>query len=582
MEGRFKQEKFNAAIGRIGKDYFGSSKLAPPGDVWQIPADPEGKYVSLVDAGTLAITDSRKAMTELLALARGQNKDGLPKGMRALLDALRKEQIGVVVADVDLLLNDLVRFLKGDVAKSLKADDAVGKFIVTQGADAIQKYASDLSSAGLGLSLREDDIRLQLAVDAKKPATAKELHAQIQGGSFWGALALKASNDQLAQRLANILLRQRVTLKETTLVTQTEVPYDFVKLVAKGPWLVLLSKDFAPADAPAANAALAQTAMDAVSTRITSIPLWTLPARDKTKPLPAGTFDVLEVRDVAYKSGLADPIRHRLDMYLPRDKKDFPVVVLVHGGAWTIGDNRSGGLYPCVGQFLASQGIGVVMPNYRLFPGVKHPDQARDVARAVAWTHANIGKHGGDPRRLFLAGHSAGGHLVTLLAADDSYLDAAGMKSTDIKGVIAISGVYKIPPGEMRLALGGAGSRALRPDQMWPLRGDSPPSFKYHLPGLPTHVNLFAPVFGDTPRACALASPLTHVHKGMPPLLLLSAEHDLPTLPEMAGEFQQALQRQGCEVRLLKIAKRNHNSLMFSAIRPDDPTARAMLEFIRK
>jgi acetyl esterase/lipase len=582
LEGRFKQEKFKAAIQQLGKDYFGSVKLRPPGAIWQIPNAPDGAYFSLVDARTLAITDSRKAMDILLALARGQKKGGLPKEMQSLLESTRKEQLGVVVADVDLLLHDLARFLKGEVAKAVKADNPVGKFIVTQGADAIQKHASDISAGGLGLSFGTDDFRLRLALDAKSPAIATELHAQIQGGSFWGALALKASDNELAQGLGSILARQSVALKETTVITQTEVPYAFVKRVATGPRLMMLSKDFAPADAPAANAPLTQTAMDALSTRITSIPLWTLPARDQTKPLPAGTFDVLEVRDVAYKSGLADPVRHRLDMYLPKDKKDFPVVVLVHGGSWAMGDNRSAGLYSSVGQFLASQGIGAVLPNYRLYPSVKHPEHAKDVARAVAWTHANIGKHGGDPRRLFLAGHSAGGHLVALLAADESYLRAAGMKTADIKGVIAISGVYNISPGAIRLSLGGPGARALRPEQMWPLRGDSPPSFKYRLPGLPTHLNLFGAVFGDMPRECALASPVTHVHKGMPPLLLLAAEHDLPTLPEMASEFQQALLRQGCEVRLLKMAKRNHNSLMFSVIRPDDPAARAILEFIRK
>jgi acetyl esterase/lipase len=577
VEGRFRQEKFKPAIQQIGKDYFGSVKLSPPGDVWQIPNTPDGTFVSLVDARTLAITGARKTMDEVLALAGGKKKDGLPNGMQALLDSVRKEQAGVVVADVDLLLSDLGRFLKQEVAKSIKADDAVGKFIVTQGADWIQKHADNIAAAGLGLSFREDHFRLQLAVDAKKPALAKDLHAQIQQGNFWGALALKVSDSEIAKELAIILIRQRVTVKETSVITQTEVPYDFVKLVTKGPWPVLLSKDFA-ADPPAPKAALAQTAADVLATRVTSIPLWTLPARDKTKP----THDVLEMRDIAYKSGLADPVRHRLDMYLPKDKKDFPVLVLVHGGSWTMGDNRSAGLYSSVGQFLASQGIGVVMPNYRLYPTVKHPEQAKDVARAVAWTHANIGKHGGDPKRLFLAGHSAGGHLVALLATDASYLKSAGMKTADIKGVIAISGVYNIPPGEIRFALGGSGPRALGFEQMWPMRGDSSPSFKHLLPGLPVHLNMFAPIFGDTPRECALASPLTHVHKGMPPLLILVAQHDLPTLPAMADKFQQALAKKGCEVRLLTLAKRNHNSLMFSAIRPDDPAARAMLEFIRK
>lgn len=570
LEGRFKQEKFKAAIPQIGTDYFGSFKLTPPGEVWQIPADPDGWHVSMVDARTLAITDSKNTMHGLLAMARGKQKEGLPPGIRTLLDSVRKEQVGVVLADVDLLLNDLVRFLKSEVVKSVRADDAVGKFIVTQGVDAIQKCASEISSVGLGSSFREDGFRLQLGLDVRMPTIAKGLHAQIQRSTFWSALALKAGDNEFVQGLANILARQRIALKETTIITQTEIPYDFVKLVANGPDL---------------NAALAQTAMDALSTRITSIPLWTLPTGDKTKAPPTATFDVLEVRDVAYKSGLADPFRHRLDMYLPKDKKNFPVVVLVHGGSWTMGDNRCCGLYSSVGQFLASQGIGVVMPNYRLSPAVKHPEHAKDIARAVAWTRANIGKHGGDPQRLYLAGHSAGGHLVALLGTDETYLRAAGMKTADIKGVIAISGVYRIPLGETWFSIGGSGSRAARFEQVFPFRGDTPPTFKNQLaflPGVPVQSEIFAPVFGNTPRECDLASPVAHVRKGIPPVLILVAEHDLPSLSEMASEFHQALLRHGCEVKLLKIAKRNHHSLMFSVIRRDDPAAHAIVQFIRK
>ncbi len=180
------------------------------------------------------------------------------------------------------------------------------------------------------------------------------------------------------------------------------------------------------------------------------------------------------------------------------------MLVLVHGGAWAIGDNRCCGLYSSVGQFLASQGIGVVMPNYRLSPGVKHPEHARDVALATAWTHANIARHGGDPNRLYLAGHSAGGHLVALLAADERYLRTAGMKTTDVKGVIAISGVYNVPPGPMRFSLGGSGPRAMRLEHMMPIRGDSDPSFKYQLPGVTVQLNLYAPAFGDTERECVI------------------------------------------------------------------------------
>src|SRR5262249_372921 len=132
---------------------------------------------------------------------------------------------------------------------------------------------------------------------------------------------------------------------------------------------------------------------------------------------PAGACQVEQIRDVRYYDGPhADAVRHKLDIYLPKGRKDFPVVMLVHGGAWMVGDNRCCGLYPSVGEYLASQGIAAVLPNYRLSPGVRHPEHVKDVARAFAWARAHIGRYGGDPNQIFLLRHSPGGHLVSPLS----------------------------------------------------------------------------------------------------------------------------------------------------------------------
>jgi acetyl esterase/lipase len=294
------------------------------------------------------------------------------------------------------------------------------------------------------------------------------------------------------------------------------------------------------------------------------------------------TCEVAQVRNVAYYSGPgADDRRHRLDLFLPRGRHGYPVVVLVHGGAWMLGDKSCCGLYSAVGDFLASQGVGVVLPNYRLSPGVKHPEHIKDVARAVAWTKRHIADHGGDPDRLFLAGHSAGGHLVALLATDDSYLKAEGLSLGDLKGVIAVSGVYRIPAGKFDTTLGGATPLAFRVDEVAPLRGDGDDGGKpWTRSGLPLSVNVFGPAFGDDPAVRAAASPINHVSPGLPPFLLLNAENDLPTLPDMAKDFADALRKAGAEVRQTTVRGRNHNSVMFRAIERDDPAAAAILEFV--
>ena len=115
---------------------------------------------------------------------------------------------------------------------------------------------------------------------------------------------------------------------------------------------------------------------------LSSLPLWTVPT-----PSEPSAIEIEEVQDIAYYTGSdADDFRHRLDLYLPKGIQNFPVVVLVHGGAWGSGDKCQYGLFSSVGRFLAQQGIGAVLPNYRISPDVKHPEHVRDVARAVAWT----------------------------------------------------------------------------------------------------------------------------------------------------------------------------------------------------
>src|SRR5262249_4670874 len=150
------------------------------------------------------------------------------------------------------------------------------------------------------------------------------------------------------------------------------------------------------------------------------------------------------IKDVPYYEGKdADAVRHKLDLYLPKGHKNYPVLFFVHGGAWRSGKKE---LYAPLGNLIARHGIGCVVINYRLSPSVQHPAHIQDVARAFAWTQRHIGKHGGRADQLFISGHSAGGHLVALLATAPSYLKGEKLELSHIKGVIALSGVYTIPP----------------------------------------------------------------------------------------------------------------------------------------
>ena len=258
----------------------------------------------------------------------------------------------------------------------------------------------------------------------------------------------------------------------------------------------------------------------------------------KAAPRTGSPFEVAVTKDIAYHDGKdADPVRHKLDLYLPKGHKDYPVLLFVHGGGWRNGDKKH---FEKLGEVFAGKGIGTVVIGYRLTPQVQHPAHVQDVARAVAWTHQNIGKHGGRPDQIFVSGHSAGGHLVALLATDESYLKAQKLSLKDIKGAIPISGVYEIAPGR------------------------------------------WSGAFGKDAEDCKQASPLSHVKEHLPPFLILYAEKDGKGFDQMAEDFGQALRKKQCEAASIKFNDRTHGSIVANIPNQGDPTTQAMLAFIAK
>jgi acetyl esterase/lipase len=160
--------------------------------------------------------------------------------------------------------------------------------------------------------------------------------------------------------------------------------------------------------------------------------------------LPARFSDVSVTRDIAYSA--ADPAR-TLDIYTPGAAAagPLPVIVFLYGGRWTFGRKAQ---YAFVATRLAQQGFIVAVPDYRKYPSVKFPAFVEDGAEAVAWLHDNAAAHGGDPERLFLAGHSAGAHIGALIAADPSYLRKFGKSRSVVTAFAGLAGPYAFTPDE--------------------------------------------------------------------------------------------------------------------------------------
>lgn len=122
------------------------------------------------------------------------------------------------------------------------------------------------------------------------------------------------------------------------------------------------------------------------------------------------------VRDVAYGN---DP-RQRFDVYAPADAAHAPVIFLVHGGAWAFGDKAARGVIENKVARWVSRGFIVISTNYRMLPDAAPLQQAQDVAKALALAQRRAAEWAGSAREFILMGHSAGAHLVALLAADPS------------------------------------------------------------------------------------------------------------------------------------------------------------------
>jgi acetyl esterase/lipase len=145
------------------------------------------------------------------------------------------------------------------------------------------------------------------------------------------------------------------------------------------------------------------------------------------------------VRDLTFdaKTGL------KLDVYTPPGADKAPVVVFFFPGRWSKGDKAD---YFFVARGLTSRGIVAVLPNYRLYPGVRFPSFVEDAAQAMKWARLHVADYGGDPDRIFVMGHSSGAHLAAMIALAPEFLAGVGEDRRWLRGMIGLAGAYDFLP----------------------------------------------------------------------------------------------------------------------------------------
>ncbi len=258
-------------------------------------------------------------------------------------------------------------------------------------------------------------------------------------------------------------------------------------------------------------------------------------------------------KDVAYVPTAApdfDRARHVLDVYSPRKAAaaaaGYPVVLFIHGGSWTSGSKN---LYTFIGRRLARQGVVAVVINYRLAPAVRVPDQAADCARALAWTVGHIARYGGDPARVFVMGHSAGGGLAALLTTDDALLARHGLPRNPVRGAILDD-----PAGlDMYSYL-----REMR------YEGDA----QYLVP------------FGPDPAGWKEVSPIYQIRPGLPPFLFYIGGETYPSISGSAGRFRDKLKATGQPAPYTIIPGRHHVAMVLQLYWQHNVIYQGLLKFV--
>jgi acetyl esterase/lipase len=247
--------------------------------------------------------------------------------------------------------------------------------------------------------------------------------------------------------------------------------------------------------------------------------------------------------DISYRAGAQSDYereRCKLDLYVPA-ATGFPTLVWFHGGGLKTGDADLP-FTAKIAQSLADEGIGFVVVRYRYSPRVTYPAYVEDAAAAFAWTVKHIAAHGGDPRRVFMGGHSAGGYLATLAGLDGRYLQAHGLGLDSVAGLIPVS-------GQMLTHYTVREERGLQ---------------KYN-------------VISDA------AAPVYHSRPDTPPLLVLYADKDMATRMEENVYFVSTMKAAGNKgVRGVLVKERDHGSIARNLSNPDDPGRLAVLQFIKE
>lgn len=263
---------------------------------------------------------------------------------------------------------------------------------------------------------------------------------------------------------------------------------------------------------------------------------------------PFSAFAMPYVEEVTRRSEPVTPtadVRYRDDPYqsIAVHAAAAPtgdVFAFVHGGGWTSGYKEQMNF---MAPAFTAAGVTFCSIGYRLAPQHMFPAGLEDVADAIAWIHANIAGHGGNPDRIFIGGHSAGGHYTALLAVTSGWQEARGLPADVVKGCLPISGVYQF---------GDGAGLSMRPRFLGP--EDAATDFN--------------------------ASPIHHITTDVPPFLIAYGTEDFPHLRDQAERMAAALREAGGATDTIVFEGRDHFGASLAGGETDGPWVSRALDWM--
>jgi len=213
----------------------------------------------------------------------------------------------------------------------------------------------------------------------------------------------------------------------------------------------------------------------------------------------------------------------QLNIFAPRKTGNYSVLIFYYGGSWKSGKKE---MYSFLGNRLARRGVVTVIVDYPLNPEYQVPAMELAATNAVIWTAENIKEYGGNPDRLFASGHSAGGHLASLVAVKDSNFENLG-KENSLKGAVLID------PAGLDM-------------------------YSYLIETGEEEGKKYTNAFTKDPMIWKQSSPIFFLEEGQIPMLILEGEETYPSIQAGRGRFMKVVEDKNLDISYEIYPKKKH------------------------